>query len=134
MGWWANTTYINTDDCSQVAKVMTELFAEEGMRHIPRPGRPLFEPYPVMQYGTGLENNLWGVAVFPGSSGWTIIKTAPLDLLAERAPGASRMRLVDLCKRLATPGFQFNVYDSSDAVLAEVDAEGRLAISGFKER
>ncbi len=83
-----------------------------------------------MQYAKGLYN-LWGVAVFPGSSQWVVIKTAPLELLGERAPGATRMRLVELAARLGAVGFQINVYDGSEAVMVETDGRGACLLSGF---
>jgi hypothetical protein len=29
---------------------------------------------------------LWAIAVFPGAPGWTVVKTAPFELLAETSP------------------------------------------------
>jgi hypothetical protein len=131
MGYWTNTTYLNTGDMSSVVKCLTGLFEAEGMRKIPRPSlreRMWYEP---LQYDTALKNNLWGVALFPGTQGWIVIKTAPLELLAERAPGSSRMRLVDLCNCLRAPGFQINVYDSTGCVLVETDGDANLSLSGL---
>jgi hypothetical protein len=85
-----------------------------------------------MQYAGAMENNLWGVAVFPGSPGWTVVKTAPLELLGERAPGAGRMRMVELAGRLKAAGCQINLYDSSSVVLIEVDRQGRYLLSGYR--
>ncbi len=84
-----------------------------------------------MQYATSARNNLWGVAVFPGADGWTVIKSAPLELMAERPARAGRMRLVELCDRLAAPGAMLNVYDSSGSVLVEADGKRGLALSGL---
>jgi hypothetical protein len=84
-----------------------------------------------MQYGDGAANKLWSIAAFPGAPGWAVIKTAPLELLAERAPNRDRMRLVDLCSSIGCMGFQLNVYDSSAAILVEVDRSGAVGISGM---
>jgi hypothetical protein len=80
--------------------------------------------------GRSAEQSL-GVAVIPGNGQWTIIKTAPFELLGERAPGCSRMRIVELAGRLRVPGFQLNVHDGSDAVMVETDGRGRCLLSGF---
>jgi hypothetical protein len=131
MGYWENTTYLGHRDAAVVADTITALFAEEGMRRIGRPSQREPTSREPMQYAGALQNNLRGVAIIPGSGEWTIIKTAPLELLGERAPGGSRMRIVDLAARLAVAGFQLNVHDGSDAVMVEADGRGRYLLSGF---
>ncbi|HEX7111209.1 MAG TPA: hypothetical protein VF216_02105 [Mizugakiibacter sp.] len=131
MGYWVNTTYIRHDDVDEVAAALTAACAAEGMQRVPSPPareRRRLEP---MQYQGALSNDLWGAAIFPGAPSWTVIQTAPLELLAERAPGAPRMRLVDLCRRLSASAFQLNVYDGTAAVLAEVSSDGDLLLSGY---
>jgi len=130
MGYWENTTYLQHSDATAVAAAIVDLFAREGMVQIARPAPRQSALYEPMQYATALENNLWGVAVFPGSAGWTILKTAPLELLGERAPAAHRMRFVELADRLGSGGFQINVYDSSALILIETDGRGRTLLSG----
>jgi len=80
----------------RLSDAIVALIAEEGMKRIARPGRRAPAPDEPTQYARALQNNLWGVAVIPGNGGWTVIKTAPLELFCERAPGWSRMRLVEL--------------------------------------
>jgi|SRR5580704_10960309 hypothetical protein len=131
MGKWENTTYLKHGDASLVAAAIVELFAEEGMVQVERPSQRATFAHEPMQYGTALENNRWGVAVFPGAPGWTIVKTAPLELLGERAPTARRMRLVELTDRLKCGAFQINLYDSSSGlILIEADGCGRYLLSG----
>src|SRR4051812_27197041 len=113
------------------SRAIAALCQAEGMERIAAPStreRLLVEP---MQYDVALYNDLWGFAVFPGAPGWTVIKTAPLELLAERAAGASRMRLAEVCVSLSSSAFQLNVYDSTERVLVEVSATGEVVISGF---
>jgi len=69
--------------------------------------------------------------MFPGSPGWTVVKTAPFELLGERAPGARRMRLVELAVRLGVEACQVNLYGSSALVLVEADRTGRCVLSGY---
>jgi hypothetical protein len=131
MGYWTNTSYLNTGDHLAVANTLIAMLEDEGMRRIPRPSlreRMWYEP---MQYATAMQCNMWGLAVFPGTTNWTVIKTAPLELLAERAPDAKRMRLIELCRRLGVPGFQINVYDSSPTLLVETDGYGNQLLSGY---
>ena len=132
MGYWENTTYLAHADASAVAAAIAELFAQEGMARVARPVERDYVHYDPMQYATALQNNLWGVAVFPGSNGWTVIKTAPLELLGERAPGKNCMRLLQLADRLGAAGFQVNVYDSAPLLLVETDGHGRCLLSGYR--
>ena len=131
MGVWVNTTYVRHGSTQEVARAVTTLCHAEGMERIAAPAardRLLVEP---MQYDVALHNDLWGFAVFPGAPGWSVIQTAPLELLAERAAGASRMRLAELCASLSASAFQLNVYDSTERVLVEVSATGEVLLSGF---
>jgi len=131
MGWWGNTSYVASGDAAAVAAELTAIFADEGMRVIATPPtrqRLLIEP---MQYENALGNDLWGAAVFPGADGWTVVQTAPLHLLGERAAGAPRMRLAELCRRSGVDAFQLDVYDSTGIVLVECDAAGHALLSGI---
>jgi len=131
MGLWVNTTYVRRDSVQEVVHAVTALCRAEGMERIAAPAprdRLLVEP---MQYDVALHNDLWGFAIFPGAEGWTVIQTAPLELLGERAAGASRMRLAELCASLSASAFQLNVYDSTERVLVEVSATGKVLTSGF---
>jgi len=131
MGYWENTGYIASRDTAAIARHITSRFAMEGMERIPRPSqreRVLVEP---MQYETALRNNTWALGIFPGATGWNVAKTAPLDLLGERAPGATLSRFVEICNALGAPGFLLSVYDGSSAVLVETDGAGRQLISGY---
>lgn len=131
MGYWTNTTYVNHASVAAVSAALTAMFEKEGMTAVAAPAERaglLVEP---MQYDCALNNDLWGVAVFPGAESWTVIQTAPLELLAEQCPTTSRMRLANLCAALSASAFQLNVYDSTGAVLVEASPEGHVAISGF---
>jgi hypothetical protein len=132
MGHWEHTTYVAHPEAATVAAVILELFAEEGMRRLMQPAERSRQPFEPMQYGAALENNEWSVAAFPGSAGWTIVKTAPLELLGERAPGKSRMRLVEVAARLKAEAVQINLYDGSAMVLVEVDRVDQYRLSGYK--
>ena len=131
MGYWTNTTYLNHSDCSDVAAALTTLFEVEGRRRVDRPPVRVPDLRDPMQYKGADENPLWGIAVFAGAPGWTVVKTAPLELLGERANGKQRMRLSELSSALGCAGFQYNVYDSSGAVLVEVDPSGTILLSGI---
>ena len=131
MGYWQNTTYLKHGDVEVVTLAIDRVFAREGMRPAADPPlrtRMRVEP---LQYDGALDNDLWGLAVFPGVTGWSVIKSAPLELLAERPAANERMRLAEICEQLKTTAFQVNVYDGSEAVLVEVSADGEVLLSGF---
>jgi hypothetical protein len=130
MGYWENTTYIATRATDKIARAMIELFESEGMKNAPRPLKRERSVYEPMQYETSRINNLWGVALFSGAGDWSVIKTAPLELLGEKSLGRERIRLVELCEKLRCGGFQLNVYDDSGAILLETDGSGHWTISG----
>ena len=131
MGYWTNTTYLNHGDHEAVAAGIVRLIEGEGRRRVDRPPERVPDRHDPMQYKGADENALWGVAVLPGATGWTVIKTAPLELLGERAMGKQRMRLSELSSALGCAGFQYNVYDSSAAILVEVDPAGTILLSGI---
>lgn len=131
MGYWENTTYLKHERIEDVVQTLDTLLLREGMTRIaapPQRSRLSVEP---MQYDKALDNDLWGIALFPGAESWCVIKTAPLELLAERAEGSDQMRLAHLCNMLCTSAFQINVYDGSIGVLVEVSSEGNVLMSGI---
>lgn len=131
MGYSENTSYINCGDIQRVANQLTKLLQNEQMRLIPRPKQRERLWYEPMQYNSAFENNIWGLAIFPGSADWTVIKTAPLELLGERASGKKSMRLVELCSTLKSPGFQINLYDGCQMILVETNGLGEYLLSGL---
>jgi hypothetical protein len=86
-----------------------------------------------MQYRRAAANPLWGVALVNGRPGWTIVRTAPLDLLMEGPAAGDRMRLGLLAKHLGAPMLAHNVYDGTQEVLVEATADGEVFRSGFAE-
>ena len=131
MGYWENTTYVRSNDARAVMSTLESRFDREQMRRVVTPVRRERFAYEPMQYAPALENDLWGVAVFPGSSAWTVVKTAPLELLSEIAPGTNQQRIAGLCADLGVPAFQVNVYDGTATLLCEVSERGETFISGY---
>jgi hypothetical protein len=130
MGYRVNTTYLNHPSVSAVVAALEKTFATEGMQRIalPERGRLAVEP---MQYDTALNNDVWGVAVFPGADQWTVIHTAPLELLAEPIPASGQRRIVALCKELQCSALMVNVYDSTGTIIAECDSHGEQFVCGY---
>jgi len=126
MGTWLNVAFIQCADIAQVERELSRLLVEGGRRlTTPKPRTP--ELYDRMQYGLGDEVQRWGLAGFHGAPGWTVLRTAPFELLMQGTPPL----LARLSSRLGVPAFQYNIYDTTPEFLMEVDAGGRVELSGF---
>jgi hypothetical protein len=79
-----------------------------------------------MQFGTAETSPRWGIAGFAGAPGWTVLQTAPLELLCDPVG-----RLGALARRLGRAAFQLNVYDGDSVLLLEYGPDGRRETSGF---
>jgi hypothetical protein len=131
MGLWIDTTFVRHADVSAVARALGTLCAEEDMAPIAAPAprrRRLVEP---MQYDDALHNDLWALAVFAGAPGWTVVKTAPLQLLGGSRAADGAMRLARLCTLLGTSGLAIHLRDGTSLVLAEAAAAEEPRLSGF---
>lgn len=131
MGKWQNTAYVHCADLSQIADGLKHIFKAEGFLAMSKPAEHETAPHDPMQYGNSRQNDMWSVAFFPGAEDWTVIKTAPYELLCEAAPRARHPRLADLSQIINHDALQVNLYDGTDLVLVECSAVGRYAISGF---
>lgn len=131
MGEWSNTAYVACDDLDAVARALSTVLAREGIEICPAPAPRVPAQWDPMQYGQAADNDLWAVALVPGAAGWTVLKTAPFELLCERRAGALRSRLSELSRALSARALQLNLYDGTGLVLWEASADGSQAVSGF---
>lgn len=130
MALWENTVYLACGAGERIVQALVEVCAQEGMQPIPSPAPRQRQAIEPMQYAGALDNDLWALALFPGAPGWSVLKSAPLDLLVERAAGAPRMRLAQLCATLDCAALHFGCYDG-DIMLTEVAADGSALLSGI---
>ena len=85
MGLWDNTAYVATGELDAVERALVEIFAADGRMPIFDPGDdPMRRD--AMKYGNGETSRFWAVALFAGAPGWSVIKTAPFEILCERIP------------------------------------------------
>jgi hypothetical protein len=121
MGTWLNVAFVQTDDVARVEAVLRELVVGCGRTLVtPLPRQP--EKYDPMQYGKRDEVPRWAIAGFAGAPGWTVVRTAPLELLLL----GDRPLLAELAKRVGAAAFQYNVYDGDTHVLWEATSDGTL--------
>lgn len=131
MGEWNNTAYIRCSNLDIIEQSIRHLFEKEGYYRIHKPPVRTPEDFDSMQYGNALSNPLWAVLLFQGNLQWTVIKTAPLELLCERSNESEKPRLAALSEELSCDSFQINLYDGDSLSLLEANAFGQIVVSGF---
>ena len=129
MGTWRNVAFVECDDPPRVAHALEALVVARG-RTIVHPAPRTPDRQDPMQYGSGDEVRRWALASFAGAPGWTVVRTAPFELLLQPRAGGAPL-LVELCRRLGARAFQFNVYDGDSQLLYEVDRDGRVEVTGY---
>jgi hypothetical protein len=130
MGEWQNTAYVQTDDLDAVERALEATCAAEGWTRVAKPPLRVPSAYDPMQYAQSSVNDLWAAAIAPGRGGWSLVKTAPLELLCEEAPDGLP-RLAHVARHVSRGAFQVNLYDGDSLVLVEAMADGRTAKTGF---
>jgi hypothetical protein len=73
------------------------------------------------------------IGVFPGTSGWVVIKTIPSEFWENKVVNIEELLFDHLCRDGDRECLVLNVYDDIEAQLIEVDKTGRRHVSGFRE-
>lgn len=132
MGEWSTISYLRTADVNHVDDVVARLCAAEAYATVPVPARSDVPADGCATWpGAPGTEPLWTFVLVPGAGEWTMVVTLPFGLLAARRPGASRMRLADLAVLAGCDAFTFELSDGTAWVLAEANARGETALSGF---
>ncbi len=124
MGLWENTTFVALGDYVRVADAIAKIVVDEGRLAV-APAPRASAQYDDMQYKE--DPARWGFAVFPGAPGWTVVKTASLEILLY----GSEPKLKKVAQALGCPAFQINAYDGDSILLFECDAAGSIEVSGY---
>jgi hypothetical protein len=124
VGLWENTAFVALGDYVRVSDAITKIVLDEGRLAV-APAPRVRAQYDDMQYKE--DPARWGFAVFPGAPGWTVVKTASLEILLY----GGEPKLKKLARALGCPAFQFNAYDSDSILLFECDAAGSIEVSGY---
>ncbi|WP_148282256.1 hypothetical protein [Corallococcus coralloides] len=129
MGEWGQVTLFRTEDLDALGRVIRDICLAEGLVAVPYVRRKR-ETWDRMQYGTGATSDRWALALGAGLGGWSVVKTAPLELLAE--PGASgENRLGLIARRLGCEALHVSLYDVTAMVIAQAVPTGEVALSGY---
>ncbi len=129
MGFWKNTTWFATDEVSAVCAGITGALHEIGLRPCSPPEFDQ-ELGDALQYGRATTSELVVVLVAAGADGWCLVKSAPLETLAE-AGSTGRPLLSEVSERVDAEGFQHDIYDGDASVLLEVLPDGSVSASGY---
>ncbi|NPC69249.1 hypothetical protein HPP05_05735 [Corallococcus exiguus] len=129
MSDWGQVTLFRTDDLGALGRVIRDICLTEGLVAVPYVRRKR-ETWDRMEYGTGATSDRWSLALGAGLGGWSVVKTAPLELLAE--PGASgEHRLGVIARRLGCEALHVSLYDSTAMVIVQAAPTGEVALSGY---
>ncbi len=121
---WRTALYVENGDVGAVAAAIAAIAAAEGRAAVV-PDEPTPATMQELLHG-GASAARWAVAIMPGAPGWSVVQSAPRELLAFGRPP----RLALLARALGCSAFQHSVYDGAAALLLESDARGRVAVSG----
>ncbi|MBN9686227.1 MULTISPECIES: hypothetical protein [unclassified Corallococcus] len=129
MGEWGQVTLFRTDDLDSLGRAIRDSCLAEGLVTAPYVRRKR-ETWDRMQYGTGATSDRWSLALGAGVGGWSVVKTAPLELLAE--PGASgEHRLGRIARVLGCEALHVSLYDGTAMVIAQAAPTGEVVLSGY---
>ncbi len=84
-----------------------------------------------MQYGTGATSDRWALALGIGQGGWSIVKTAPLELLAEPGPSGEHRLGIIIARALRCDALHVSLYDGTAMLIAQATPKGEVALSGY---
>jgi hypothetical protein len=129
MGEWGQVTFFRTDDLDALDRAIRALCLEEGLVAAPYVRRKR-ETWDRMQYGTGATSDRWALALGAGRGGWFVVKTAPLDLLAEPGPSGEH-RLGIIARALRCEALHVSLQDGTAMVIAEATPTGGVVLSGY---
>lgn len=119
---------IHCDNLELIEQVLTRMLKQEGYRRIPLP--PLsIDVKELRRDPLQLQHHLWIIGLFVGTTGWTIVKATPAEILCRRGRGAQCPRLLQLATEIGSGAFYLSVYSGFE-ILMEVDASSGIFVSG----
>lgn len=129
MGFWKNTTWFATDEIGRLCAAVTGALHEMGLERCTPPAFDK-ELGDALQYGRATTSDLVVFLIAAGADGWCLLKSAPLETLAEIG-SSGRPLLSEVSERVDVEAFQHDIYDGEASVLLEVLPDGSVHASGF---
>lgn len=129
MGEWGYATFFHTDDLDALEEAVARVCESTGMRRVEYKPRKR-EKWDAMQYGTGASSDHWSLALGVGRHGWSIVRTAPFELLAEPDDRGDH-RLGAIARALGCEALHVSLYDGVAMIVAQASATGEVVLSGY---
>ena len=131
--YWNYTSCINNGEQLLIEASLVNILEKEGFTRI----YELPKNFSVdelnsnyRKFNKQLLKQLWIIGLFPGVSGWTIIKTQPDELMCRRPENGTNPRLSKLATNINSKAFHWGVYSSSFGIILEADEKGGFFVSG----
>ena len=131
--YWNYTGCVNYEDISEIEANLTAILKREGFIRLDRPPQNISTDElkkNSIKLRRELAKKIWIVGLFPGDSGWTILKTQPNEFICRRGIDSQRPRLSELAMKISHEAFHYGVYDDYYGILLEVDRVGNIYTSG----
>ncbi|OJT25563.1 hypothetical protein BO221_06735 [Archangium sp. Cb G35] len=129
MSKWGHATFFRTRNLDALERAIRDLCLEEGLVATPYVRRKR-ETWDRMQYGTGATSDRWALAIGAGQGGWTVVETAPFELLAEPRPSGEH-RLGILARALRCEALHVSLYDGVAMAIVQAAPTGEVVLSGY---
>jgi hypothetical protein len=129
MSKWGQVTFFRTHNLDALERAIRDLCLAEGLMAAPYVRRKR-ETWDRMQYGTGATSDQWALAIGDGQGGWAVVKTAPLELLAEPGPSGEH-RLGILARALQCEALHVSLYDGIAMAIVQAAPTGEVVLSGY---
>ena len=113
MARWDNTAFFRTRNKSRLEEAIRYCCSRYGYSQASTVPLITEKAAREMQYGKSTESAIWAFAWLPTVSEWTIVKTAPFELLCEYPRGYLRPRLGVISMLLGCSAVQINLYDGA---------------------
>ncbi|AFZ37026.1 hypothetical protein Sta7437_3528 [Stanieria cyanosphaera PCC 7437] len=131
--YWNYTSCINNENQSLIEASLLNILEKEGFTRV----YELPKNFSIDELNANyrkitkqLLKQLWIIGLFPGASGWTIMKTQPNEFMCRRPKNSTKPRLSKLGTKINCKAFHWGVYSSSFGILLEVDEKGGIFVSG----
>ncbi|HYO70310.1 MAG TPA: hypothetical protein VEU33_29950 [Archangium sp.] len=129
MSKWGQATFFRTSNLDALERAIRDLCLAEGLVAAPYVRRKR-ETWDRMLYGTGATSDRWALAIGVGQGGWTAVKTAPLELLAEPGPSGEH-RLGILARVLQCEALHVSLYEGIAMAIVQAAPTGEVVLSGY---
>lgn len=127
---------INCQDQSLIETALTEILEKEGFTRLSSlPNNISLNEIQTQsrEIRRRLIRELWLIGLFPGASNWTIIKTAPQEIMCRRDSrnNNSKPKLSELAVKIGYKAFHWSVYYDNYGILLETNENGNTVVSGY---